>query len=126
MITFALGGSTQKTSDFLTKMQSPEQLYSELAAIAQRGVVALQLATPQDSGLTASSWTYEIEVQGTNARISWLNTNNHEGANVAVLLQYGHGTGTGGYVPGRDYINPAIASVLDEMTDSVWKKVENA
>jgi hypothetical protein len=126
VITYTLGGSTQRTRDFLTKMQSPEQLYSDLATIAQRGVVALQLATPKDTGLTAASWSYEIEIQGPKVTISWLNTNKNGEAHVAVLLQYGHGTGTGGYVAGRDYINPALQPVFDDIADSVWKKVTSA
>lgn len=126
MITFSLGGSTKRTSAFLDKMSSPNDLYSELAVLAQRGVTALQEATPKRSGLTANSWGYEIEIKGDQVTISWINTNNNGETNVAVLLQYGHGTGTGGYVEGIDYINPALKPIFDEIADSVWKKVTSA
>lgn len=87
------------------------------------GVQALSQATPQDSGLTASSWSYEILKQNGNYTIVWINTNVHSGVSVAVLIQYGHGTGTGGYVQGRDYINPAIQPIFDRIANDVWKVV---
>ena len=106
-------------------MQNPN-LYSNLEPIAQAGVNALRAATPQESGLTAMSWDYEIEVDREKARISWINTNRNNGVNIAIILQYGHGTGTGGYVAGRDYINPAIRPLFDQLADQVWKKVTSA
>lgn len=121
----SLGGSTARTRAFLVKMQRAE-LYSGLESIAQRGVAALQAATPVESGLTAMSWSYEIEINGSSASITWVNTNTINGANVAILLQYGHGTGTGGYVSGRDYINPAIKPIFDEIAEEVWRKVTTA
>ena len=72
------------------------------------------------------SWDYEIEVDREKARISWVNTNRNNGVNIAIILQYGHGTGTGGYVAGRDYINPAIRPLFDQLADQVWKKVTSA
>lgn len=125
-ITYTLSGSTQRTNQFLTAMQSPDQLYSDLATLAQRGVIALQNATPKDTGLTALSWSYEIEIENGRVTISWLNTNKNGEVHIALLLQYGHGTGTGGYVPGQDYINTAMKPIFDEIADSVWKRVENA
>lgn len=125
MITFSLGGSTKRTSDFLDRM-SRQELYSNLEPLAQRGVSALQAATPVESGLTAASWTYEIKIEKGKASIYWLNTHVENGVNIAVILQYGHGTGTGGYVSGRDYINPALQPIFDEIANEVWKKVTSA
>src|SRR4051812_1204724 len=93
----SVSGSTQKTQNFLRAMQSNE-LYSGLDALAQRGVSALAAATPKDTGLTAESWGYEIEITNGSVKITWTNTNANEGEHVAVLIQFGHGTGTGGYV----------------------------
>lgn len=126
MISFSLGGSTKRTSDFLQKAQNPNAFYSDLANFAERGVTALRDATPKDTGLTADSWGYEITINNSQVSIAWLNSNNSEDVNVAVLLQYGHGTGTGGYVTGKDYINPSIKPIFDEIADSVWKKVSSA
>lgn len=126
MINFTVTGDTRRTQEFLRKMQSPAELYSGIDAIAQRGVEALRAATPVDSGLTAASWGYEIEHENGGVTISWTNSNNVNGVNVAVILQYGHGTGTGGYVAGRDYINAAIKPIFDEIADDIWKKVTSA
>lgn len=122
MISFTTGGSTRKTKTFLDRLGS-QDFYSGIESLAQRGVAALRAATPVDSGLTAASWSYEIKVTNSSATITWLNTNVNNGVNVAILLQYGHGTGTGGYVSGRDYINPAIQPIFDSISDEVWKKV---
>lgn len=122
MIKFVHKGDFKKTERFLQRM-SAGNFYGNLPELAQKGVEALASATPKDSGLTASKWTYQIERNGTSARISWLNVNVNNGVNVAIILQYGHGTGTGGYVEGRDYINPAIQPVFDEIADGVWREV---
>lgn len=121
-----LGGSTKRTNDFLTAMQNPETLYAGLEGLAQRGVEALRQATPRETGLTADSWGYEIEIQGQKCKISWINTNKVGTTHVVILLQYGHGTGTGGYVQGRDFINGALQPIFDEIASSVWEKVTNA
>lgn len=126
MITFTVDGSTKRTSDFLQKMQSPQTLYSGVHAIAQRGVEALRALTPQDSGITAASWGVEVEISSDSITITWYNTHNVDGVNIAIILQYGHGTGTGGYVAGLDYINPAIKPIFDEIADDIWKKVTSA
>lgn len=125
MIKFSLSGSTSKTSNFLKKMQS-QDLYSALDSLAQRGVAALSAATPTDTGLSAASWGYEIETQGDKTTITWTNSNLVNGTPVVIMLQYGHGTGTGGYVSGRDFINPAIQPIFDEIADGVWEEVTRA
>lgn len=91
----------------------------------QLGVQALSLATPLDSGETATSWNYEIEQDGDTITLAWNNTHVNHGVNIAVILQYGHGTGTGGYVVGRDYINPALRPIFDDIADAVWKEVSS-
>lgn len=119
-------GSTKRTRDFLTKMSSSRSLYNGLETLAQRGVDALASATPVDSGLSAQSWSYEIEVKDGHVFISWINTNLVDGTPVVVLLQYGHGTGTGGYVMGRDFINPAIQPIMEQIATELWRKVTSA
>lgn len=87
------------------------------------GVNALSNATPVESALTASSWYYEVESRRGYHSIRWYNSNVNQGVPIAIILQYGHGTGTGGYVRGRDYINPAIRPVFDQIANEVWKEV---
>lgn len=87
------------------------------------GVEALASATPVDTGKTASSWYYKVDYNEGSASITWSNSNVNDGVNIAVILQYGHGTGNGGYVVGRDYINPAIAPIFDKITEHVWEEV---
>ena len=89
----------------------------------QKGVVALASATPKDTGKTANSWRYEIESNSNRSTIHFVNDNINEGVNIAIILQYGHGTSTGAYISGRDYINPAIQPIFDTMADNVWKEV---
>lgn len=93
---------------------------------AQRGVTALAAATPRESGLAANSWYYEIIQNGSSIRIVWKNSDIENGFAVAIALQYGYSTGTGGYVQGRDYINPAMRPVFDSIADEVWKAVTSA
>lgn len=88
-----------------------------------RGVKALQAATPKDSGKTADSWVYDIVRESGKVSIVWSNTNVNDGVNIAVILQYGHGTGNGGYVEGRDYINPAMHSVFDSIAKDAWREM---
>lgn len=125
MITVTSGGSTARTDQFLKSMIQGVPM-SGVEAAAQRGVNALQAATPSDTGLTAASWSFEIEKSSGSAIIWWVNTNVVNGFHVAIGLQYGHGTGTGGWVAGYDYINPALRPVFDEIADSVWKEVQRA
>lgn len=127
MIELDISGSTKQTMSFLNKMQNIDgDIRATLEAAGQRGVDALSAATPMDSGLTAMSWGYEVESKGESIYIYWTNTNSYSGVNVAIILQYGHGTGTGGWVSGRDYINPAIQSIFDDIANDVWKKVTSA
>lgn len=93
---------------------------------AQRGVEALKAATPRESGLAAQSWGYEIVQNGSGVTIRWTNSNVENGFPVAIALQYGYGTGTGGYVQGRDYINPAMRPVFESIANEVWRAVTSA
>jgi hypothetical protein len=125
-LSFSTSGTFDKTDKFLAYM-AKGGLYKNLQSFAERGVAALAAATPTDSGVSAESWDYILEVGPGYAAIWW--TNNHvdaNGAPIVVLLEYGHGTGTGGYVQGRDFINPAIAPIMDEIANEVWKEVQSA
>lgn len=122
MIKFNHKGGFSKTEKFLKK--SFEKDYrSVLASYGQRGVQALSSATPFESGKTAASWSYEIIQNGSSISICWNNSNIVNGVNIAVILQYGHATRTGGWVQGRDYINPALRPIFDEIADSAWKEI---
>jgi hypothetical protein len=125
MVQFTTSGSFSKTEKFLSFVRTG-RMYGFLEGHAQRGAAALAAATPVDSGLTAESWTYEIKRSPGGVTITWLNSNRENGFPVAIMLQYGHGTGTGGYVQGRDYINPAIRPIFDQIADSVWRAVTSA
>jgi hypothetical protein len=118
-------GSFAKTERFLKKMMHGG-LYKAVEAYASEGTAALQAATPVDSGITAASWSHEVEISGNGAKISWVNSHVHNGVNIAIILQFGHGTGTGGYVQGRDYINPAMRPVFDKIAEGVWKEVTSS
>jgi hypothetical protein len=114
-----------KTSAWLTKIQKLD--IGQIAqAGAQRGVRALAAATPRDSSRAASSWAYEVKKTANSTTIIWTNSDIENGFPVVIMLQYGHGTGTGGYVQGFDFINPAIRPIFDEIAQSVWKAVTSA
>lgn len=125
MISYRVDGSTKRTEAFLAKMAKGD-LYSGIPPLAQRGVDALRAATPRSTGATAEAWYYEIVNTGDSITVWWLNSHQVEGFPVAIGLQYGHGTGTGGWVQGYDYINPALKRIFDEIADSVWKEVQRA
>jgi hypothetical protein len=125
VVSISSSGSFDRTERFLAKMRRGD-LYRNLDGYARQGVAALASATPVESGLTAASWTYEIEASSSGAKITWMNTNVISGFPVAIGLQYGHGTGTGGYVQGRDYINPAIRPIFDQIADAVWRVVTSS
>jgi hypothetical protein len=124
-VSFTSTGTWSKTNAFISKM-SKLDINSQLSSYGERGVQALASATPTRSGLTASSWYYRVSKSGSTWFLSWYNSNVHEGVPVAILIQYGHGTGTGGYVSGEDYINPAIRPIFDEIATDVWKVVTSA
>lgn len=125
MISFDGTGDFKNTERFLTAV-SKLDLLPALRALAQRGVNTLRSATPVGSGKTASAWGYEITVGKSVSTITWTNHNKNKGVNVAILLQLGHGTGTGGWVAGRDYINPAIRPIMDQIAEDAWKVVTTA
>lgn len=124
-ITFSHRGSFKNIDAFLSAMKRRE-LYNGLNALGQEGVNALSAATPEDSGVTASSWYYTVEITPDGANITWRNDNIVDGVPLVILLQYGHGTGTGGYVQGRDFINPAIEPLFTRIAEEVWKVVTSA
>ena len=123
-ISFSSKGDFSKTIKFLNKMKN-FKINNILSKYGKIGVNALSQATPKDSGVTSRSWNYKIEVNNDNASIVWYNTNVVKGVNIAVILQYGHGTRNGGWVEGRDYINPAMKPIFDKIADQVWKEVIN-
>mgnify|MGYP001658160307 CR=1 FL=1 len=122
MIVISSKGNFQNTEKFLKRMSKGE-IFRSLQKYGQEGVSALSSVTPTESGRTASSWDYEVRIRHGSASIVWKNTNTVKGTNIAIILQYGHGTGTGGYVQGRDYINPAIKPVMDRIANDVWKEL---
>lgn len=124
-ISFSSTGDLKRTSDFLLKM-SRGDLFRNLEGLAQQGVAALAAATPVDSGLTAASWSCNVKVGLGRSTITWTNSNIVGGVPVAILLQYGHGTGTGGWIQGQDYINPTIKPVFDNIANQAWKAVTSA
>jgi hypothetical protein len=115
-------GSFQNTERLFTK-SAAINLTNLLTLYGQAGVEALSAATPKDSGETAGSWSYEIVQKPTGVAIVWSNSNMNDGANIAVLLQYGHGTRNGGYVQGVDYINPALKPIFERIANEAWKEV---
>lgn len=115
-------GDLSKTKQFLNRLQHNDYL-NRLAEYGKMGVEALKAATPVDTGVTANSWYYEIEKTRNTTTISWCNSNVNNGAVIAVLLQYGHGTQNGAYVQGTDYINPAMKDVFDSIAEECWKEV---
>ena len=122
MITFKHSGDFNHKEMFLKKASRAEYL-KVVEQYCQQGVQALAEATPVDSGKTASSWNYNIERSKGGISIYWTNSNINKGVNIAIILQYGHGTRNGGYVQGRDYINPALRPIFDAMADGMWKEV---
>lgn len=114
-------GNFQKTKRYLSKIREIDTSF--LDYYGKEGVNALASATPVNTGKTASSWYYEIEKTRGKVTIRWKNSNVNDGVNIAIILQYGHGTGNGGYVEGRDYINPAIRPIFDKIADRIEKEV---
>ena len=122
MITFKHKGNFSKTTKFLNGIRKPINVRA-LEKYGKEGVAALAAATPVDSGLTASSWYYVIENKDGTIKINFCNSNIQNGVPIAVILQYGHGTRNGGWVEGRDYINPSIQPIFDKITNEAWREV---
>lgn len=122
MIGFRQKGDFSATSNYLKKMKNAK-IVRILERYGQEGVAALSSATPVDSGTTSNSWYSKVEVQDTSASLIFCNSNVNKGVNIAIILQYGHGTGTGGWVEGRDYINPAIQPIFDKIVQQAWGEV---
>lgn len=122
MIRCTVKGDFKKTKSFLKRAQNVD-LRSLLTRYAEEGVKALSSATPVVTGKTAASWDYEIVQERNRISIFWTNSNKNEGVPIAVILEYGHGTGWGGYVQGRHYISPAIQPVFDDIAEAAWKEV---
>lgn len=121
-ITIESTGDWQPTRNWLARMAKLD-LALVLNSFGAEGVKALQAATPTASGATQKAWDYRVTRNGKNWRIDWTNSNVNNGVNIAVILQYGHGTRNGGYVTGRDYINPAIRPVFDKIAKQAWREV---
>lgn len=125
MIKFTSKGDFSKALRYFEKIKkTPRNINFD--KFGQAGVAALSSATPVDTGLTANSWYYTVENKDGGVRISFNNRNIQSGVPIAIILQYGHGTNNGGWVEGRDYINPAIQPVFDEITENAWKEVTKA
>ena len=122
MIKFRQKGDFSKLTRYLEKVKEVVKL-GDLDKYGRAGVAALASATPVDTGLTASSWYYEISNKNGSAMISFHNSNIQNGVPIAIILQYGHGTRNGGWVEGRDYIIPAIRPIFDRIADDAWKEV---
>lgn len=125
MITLNQRGSFKNVEKFLSKATKSEYLRL-LDQYGKAGVAALSEATPVDSGLTASSWGYTVSIKQNSYSVTWTNSNIQNGVPIAIILQYGHGTKNGGYVVGRDYINPAIQPIFDKLAKQAWQEVINA
>lgn len=124
MISVKSSGASFKAEGSLFKMKNT-RINSILNAAGKAGVNALAGATPKDSGLAASSWSYEIRKTRTGVSIVWNNSDVENSFPVAIMLQYGYATGTGGYVSGQDYINPALRPIMDRIAADVWRAVTN-
>lgn len=122
MITIRQKGDYSKATKYLRDLKKRARM-KILHKYGQRGVDALSAATPVDSGLTASSWGYRVVDNANGSEIVFTNSHINKGVPIAIILQYGHGTGTGGYVQGRDYINPAMRPVFDEIANAIWREV---
>lgn len=124
MISFSSkGGNFDKLTRYL--MRASNLTVRVLDKYGQQGVDVLASATPKDSGMTAMSWGYEITTSGGKSTISFFNTHVNKGVNIAIILDTGHGTGTGGWVAGREYIDPTIQPLFDQLVDEAWKEVKS-
>jgi hypothetical protein len=122
MITIKQKGDFKKLDSYFERLKEVVKI-GDLDKYGREGVAALASATPVDTGLTADSWEYKIERSSNRVAISFNNTNIQNGVPIAIILQYGHATGNGGYVQGRDYINPAIQPLFDKIAENAWREV---
>ena len=125
MISFRQKGDFSKLTRFLERAKNLVHL-SDLDRYGREGVAALASATPVDTGKTAASWNYEVKINKESASITFNNSNIQNGVPIAIILQYGHGTRNGGWVEGRDYINPVIQPIFDKIAEEAWKEVTKA
>lgn len=123
MISFNHKGDFKKANSFFEKLKETVKV-GDLDRFGRMGVEALKRATPMDTGETANSWYYEIKREDGKTSIEWHNSHVEGYCNIAILLQYGHGTRNGGYVVGRDYINPAIQPIFDDIAEKAWREVK--
>lgn len=122
MLTIHQKGSFDKATKYLIKLKM-FKIDAILRRYGEKGVAALQSTTPKDTGLTSESWYYEIQRSNGSVAIAFYNSNVQNGIPIAIILQYGHGTGTGGWVEGRDYINPALRPIFDGIAEQAWREV---
>ena len=125
MISFTTKGDFKHAERFLKRMESGDWK-PDFNKYGEMGVEALREATPRLTGKTAESWGYEVTEDENGAKISWYNTNENKGYSIALLIQYGHGHKGGWYVSGRNYINPAMKTVFDQIAEEVWEEVKNS
>lgn len=123
MIRFKQRGDFKKTRIFLDKCRDIAGMDSIYETYGQKGVQALRDATPRDTGKTADSWDYKVTKLPSAIQITWTNSNRVNGVPIAIILQYGHGTRNGGFVQGRDYINPTLQPIFDELANKLWREV---
>lgn len=122
-ISFRHKGDFSKLDKYLNEVRKAVRKDTIFDKYGRAGVAALSSATPVETGLAAQSWYYEVEQSSSSVRIVFYNSDVENGFPVAIMLQYGHGTGTGGWVEGRDYINPAIQPIFDKIAEDAWKEV---
>lgn len=122
MISFTQKGSFKNTERYLRRLKESE-VFAVLNKYGDIGVQALSAATPRDTGVSAGSWSYSVKQRRGYYSIRWSNSDQINGTPLVIMLQYGHGTGTGGYVQGRDFINPAIRPIFEQMANEAWKEV---
>ena len=125
MIKFRQKGDFSNLTRFLERAKNLVHI-SDLDRYGREGVAALASATPVDTGKTATSWYYDIKINKESASITFNNSNIQNGVPIAIILQYGHGTRNGGWVEGRDYINPVIKPIFDKIAEEAWKEVTKA
>lgn len=125
MIKFRQKGDFSNLTRFLERAKNLVHI-SDLDRYGREGVAALASATPVDTGKTAASWYYDIKINKESASITFNNSNIQNGVPIAIILQYGHGTRSGGWVEGRDYINPVIQPIFDKIAEEAWKEVTKA